>query len=102
MGNVKIAANQLHRGLALRTVSEAEPVGASVELIRTVFKQHGYDFEKNEVMAICRYLEGKGLINISNSNNSVLGISRFISTITPKGIDVLEGTVQVEGIELEG
>ena len=100
MGNLQIAANHIHRGMILKMAREADPLGASVELLRAVIKQHGYNLEKSEIMGMCKYLEGKGLVNISGAKNDALQVSRFIASITPKGIDVLEGTVQIEGIEL--
>ena len=33
--------------------------------------------------------------------NKALGIKRDIITITSKGIDVIEGTLQVDGIEID-
>ena len=88
--------DQLHGGLALTTVSEAEPMGASIELIRIVFKNSGCELDKSEVLAICKSLENKGLINISNSRHNVLGTVKSICTITPKGIEELGNTGQTQ------
>jgi len=100
MDNVQIAANQILRGLVLNITREADPLGASAELIRAILKQHGHSLDKSDVKGICKYLEGKGLVKINGTKNEVLKVSRFIAYITPTGIDVLEGTIQIEGIEL--
>ena len=41
-------------------------------------------------------------MRIDTTSNEVLNIRREIAHITPKGIDVLEGTEIINGIELGG
>ena len=47
-----------------------------------------------------KYLAGKELVKSEVVANKALGIKREIVHITSKGIDVLEGTIEVEGIEV--
>ena len=101
MGNVNAAIKHIQRGIALRLVAETEATGASVQLTEIFLKQSGYVLEKHEIMGIYRYLEGKGLIKLSGTDSSNIHISRVIAKITPKGTDVLDGTVKIDGIELE-
>ena len=63
-------------------------------------KKEGYAVTQKDVSAACRYLEGKGLILVKSVKNDVLKINRDIAHIMPDGVDVLEGTKTVEGIEL--
>ena len=100
MGNMQIATNKVLRGLVLNLVFAAEEMGASMQVIRSALKPYGYSLEDNEIMHLCKYLEGKGLVKITGAKNEALKIDRHISCITSKGIDVLEGTIEVEGVEL--
>ena len=99
---LEIGNKQIIRGLVLMIAEAAGINGASLELIKTALKPHGYNIEKDEVMMVCQYLEGKGLIRIETFKNEVLKISRDIAYIMPDGIDVLEGTMKVDGINLRG
>jgi hypothetical protein len=59
-----------------------------------------YRYTLDEISDACKYLEGKQLVETKRAENAVLGINRAISHVTPFGIDVLEGSASVEGIEL--
>ena len=98
--NSQVATNHVLRGLTLGISHAAGNQGASILIIQTMLKQEGYNLNISDIMAICQYLEGKGLIEIENIRNPIQKISRDIIKITPKGIDVLEGTEQVNGLEL--
>ena len=100
MDKIQVATNQVLRGLVLQTINEAK--GAGMELICAVLKQHGYTVDKAEVIIICHYLKGKNLITVDSVGNKGVGIHRDIAYITPQGIDTLEGTLEVDGIELSG
>lgn len=91
---------QLLRGRILKMSLEAHPLGASMEVITAGLKREGYDINKQDVVVAILYLEGKGLVKIGKVENKALGISRQIANITPLGIDVLEGTKTVDGVEL--
>lgn len=96
----KLASNELLRGDILKISENAEPLGAGTKIIKSVLSQHGFNVSQDEVRTHCRYLQGKGLIEIEHMENKAAGISRDIVHITPKGIDVLEGREIVTGIEL--
>ena len=100
MDKVQIATNQIQRGMVLKIIHEAQPLGAGLEVITAVLKQHGHALDREAVMTLCKYLEGKQLIHIENLGNAILKLNRDIAHITPQGIDVLEGTQAVEGIAL--
>ena len=97
---VRTMEKQLLRGLALRFAHLAGSVGAGTDVIKALLKQDGFNLNIGDIQEACGYLEGKGLIRMEHPGNAVLKINRDISYITPKGVDVLEGTVTVEGIEL--
>ncbi len=96
----EIIGKQVLRGEVLNIVCGAEPYGAGTETIHAFLKKKGYAVDKDGIAALCNYLAGKGLIKIERAENKVLDIKRDIAQITPEGVDVLEGTVTVEGIEL--
>lgn len=96
----QIMEKQVLRGMILKISNAAEPLGAGTDIIQSAIKQYGYSVSKEDILIGCKYLQGKGLVIVKNVSNEVLGISRDIVHITSKGIDVLEGTVITEGIEL--
>lgn len=100
--NSQIAVNYIVRGLILGIAHAAGDGGAGVPIIKVMLMQEGHDLKESDILGHCRYLEGKGLVMVENVRNSIQKISRDIAHITPKGVDVLEGTVQVEGILLGG
>jgi hypothetical protein len=91
---------QVLRGEVLRFTGYAEPRGAGVEVLQAFIKKNGFTVGKDEILTICRYLEGKGLVAVEHIENKILGVSRDVAHITPKGVDVMEGTETIEGIEL--
>jgi len=102
MDSTKIATSQVLRGVVLQIVRDAEPLGASTEIIRAAVKQHGYELNNSEITTICNYLKGKHLIRLQNLGNAILKIHREIAYITPQGIDATEGTLEVDGIVFGG
>ena len=100
--NSQIAVNHIVRGLILGISQAAGEGGAGIPIIKAMLAQEGHELKESDILAHCRYLEGKGLVRVENIRNPIQHISRDIAHITPKGIDVLEGTEQVEGIILGG
>ncbi len=96
----EIVDRQVLRGEILNIVCGAEPYGAGTETIHAFLKKKGYTVDKDGIASLCNYLEGKGLIQVEHAVNKVLGIKRDIARITPYGVDVLEGTKTIDGIEL--
>ena len=99
---IETAGEKVLRGLVLEMLSQAEPAGATPELIQAALKPYAHLLTKDAVLKICGYLKGKGLATFEHFSNDRLNISRLIVNITPKGIDVLEGTETIDGIELVG
>jgi len=99
---IEVSTMQIIRGFVLTICNQANPQGASVELIQAALKPYGHSIELDDVLSICKYLEGKGLVEMETVSNTVLKISRNITHLTPKGVDVLEGTEVVSGIQLAG
>lgn len=93
--------NQILRGKVLMICAEAEPLGAGTEVIAAALRKEGYAVNTADVDKICKYLEQKNLIDIDTIENKVLDLRRDIAHITPCGIDFLEGTTVVQGVELE-
>lgn len=91
---------QVLRGYILNICEKAEPLGAGAEVIAAAMKKEGLVYAREDITAACQYLQSKDFIKIDEVKNDVLGISRSISKITAKGIDLLEGTITESGIEL--
>jgi len=99
---IEAASEKVLRGLVLEILSQAEPTGATTELIQAALKPYAHTLTKDAVLSVCHYLKGKGLATTEGVSNDRLNISRVIVHITPKGVDVLEGTESVSGVELAG
>jgi len=101
MNSLEAVMRQILRAQILRTCREAGEVGAGVQLMAAVFLKSGETgVTEDMVKAEAEYLTGKGLLSKQDINNKALGIRRVIYRITPDGIDCLEGTIEVPGIEL--
>lgn len=96
----KVVEKQVLRGLVLRITEAAEPLGAGTEVILAAIRQYGYSASKDDIAECCNYLQGKELVKVERVGNTVLGLSRDIAHITPKGVDALEGTEQIDGVVL--
>ena len=57
MGNLQVAANSIRRGLILKTINESAPLGASIEVVKSVLLQHGHKLDRAETLKQCQYLE---------------------------------------------
>lgn len=99
---MEILTKQALRGRILNLCKVSQPLGAAMEVLTAMLRKEGFKVSKEEVFEECSYLEGKGLIEIVFIENAVLGISREIAHIKPAGIDLLEGTTEAGGIDLEG
>lgn len=95
-----VTQRQILRGLILQICNVTAAVGAGTQLILSALRREGYVVTQQDVTDACRYLEGKELITIKNIRNDVLHIDKTIAYITPQGVDVLEGTTMVDGVEL--
>lgn len=91
---------QVLRGYILYICEKAEPSGAGLEVISGAIKKEGLHYSREDIQEACAYLESKGLIQVTEVSSQVLGISRHIAKITARGIDLLEGTIEEQGIEL--
>jgi len=72
--------------------------GADTKLIEVSLRRYGYCYSEEEISDACIYLKDKGLIQTKKVENTALKINRAIASLTPLGIDVLEGTTTIEGI----
>lgn len=95
----ELAEKEIVRGSILRILTEVGNEGASTKLIGKALNTAGFTVGRQEVEKELSYLEGKHLAGREHIENRALGISRDIFRITPQGTDVLEGTLQADGIE---
>lgn len=95
-----VAERQILRKEILSILAETnERGGATKKLLQVVLEKQGYDVSELTIGLELRYLAGKGLVQIESISNPALGIKKEIVQITSMGIDQLEGTIQVDGIE---
>jgi GTP cyclohydrolase II len=98
---LETAKKQLLRGTILEIANSATPSGVSAEIAAITLRKKGVEVNNGEILAAYDYLEKKGLADIQYIENKTLGIEKMsVLYISPEGIDVLEGTRTVEGIEI--
>jgi len=76
----------------LRICERGQPYGASFRVIETTLMESGFHASLSEIKAHLQYLERKGYICMEEVE--VAGVRRRINAITPKGIDLIEGTIE--------
>lgn len=97
---IDVAERQILRKDILNILAETDNQGASPKLLKVVLEKQGYAVNDMTISLELKYLAGKGLIEVKSIANKALGIKREVAQITSKGIDLLEGTIEVEGIEV--
>ena len=98
---IDITQIQLLRGNILSICNVVQEIGAGIPFMLSVFKKQGMSYPKDSITQACRYLQGKGLIDIKHYNSKEMGIEMDIAYITPEGIDVIESTEPIKGIIFE-
>lgn len=97
---IDVAERQILRKEILSILAETDEQGATPKLLKVVLMKQGYEVNDLVISLELKYLAGKELVKSEVVANKALGIKREIVHITSKGIDVLEGTIEVEGIEV--
>ena len=97
---LKATENQVLRNQLLELLQEAGPDGANEKVIGFAMNKAGYKVAPEQIRNNLYYLKQKGLIWVAECNNKALGIHMEVYIITPDGIDVLEGSKEVPGIEV--
>ena len=88
------------RGNILQICEIARPLGATEEVILCALRTEGYSCETEDVRRECAYLQGKGLLTLEEIGNDALRVQRTLASITPKGMDLLDGLIHEDGIQL--
>lgn len=94
----ELAQKEVIRNEILEMVSQSEPVGASLQVLRAGLKKMDMDVSEADLERQVCYLEGKGVLYVERLKNTRLGISRTVAHITPAGTDVLEGNAEITGV----
>lgn len=97
---IDVAERQILRKEILSILAETDEQGATPKLLKVVLMKQGYEVNDLVISLELKYLAGKELVKSEVVANKALGIKREIVHITSKGIDLLEGTIEVEGIEV--
>jgi hypothetical protein len=100
--NSQIAKNHVLRGLILGIAYAAMEQGAGIPIIKAMLIQEGHTLKEADILNQCHYLKSKDLVEIESIRNPIQNISRDIVRITSKGIDVMEGITQMDGLALGG
>ena len=91
---------QMLRGSILRICNELPATGAGTPLMLSILKQKGSAATADDIADACYYLQCKGLITLKNFKSDTLQTERDIAYITANGIDVLDGTTEIDGITI--
>lgn len=94
-----VAEKQIVRREILNILAETDEQGATPKLLKVALMNLGHCVDELDVTKELSYLKNKQLIRMEQVANQALGIRRDIAYITAEGIDFLEGTIQVAGIE---
>lgn len=98
----QLVKREIIRGNILKILDEFGSMGASTKLLsKALSTSEDFEVSKEEVDRELRYLQGKNAVDIEHIENKVLGVKRDIARITSCGIDVLEGIIQINGIEID-
>jgi hypothetical protein len=90
------------RGRILKTLKTNYPYPAGSELLSSILTDAQYNISPPQVNAQLIYLEEKGYIEMKKAEIPGMNISRNLSKITPKGIDLLEGNIKADpGVDLQ-
>lgn len=96
---VQTAEKEMLRREILELCEQAAPMGAGLPVLKAALRRSGHALTEQEVRIQVGYLEGKGLVKVDTVENERLGIRRSIVSLTPEGMDYLEGAgPDVEGI----
>ncbi|GMQ61188.1 hypothetical protein [Vallitalea maricola] len=79
------------RDTILEILQANSPHGVGEKVITSLVNEAGYEMDNKTVIQDIFYLKDKGFIATSEVKNSQYGMKRYISNITAKGIDYLEG-----------
>jgi hypothetical protein len=96
-----ILKKQLLRGDCLQICAAAGSDGAGVQLISIALAREGITASVDTIMDALHYLLSKGLVVEKCFGNKALNVRMKFYQITADGIDVLEGTKEVDGVELD-
>mgnify|MGYP002424690732 CR=1 FL=1 len=92
MGNIiNTAECEEIRKEILELCRQAAPCGAGIPVLKAALRKCGYDLTERELAVQAGYLEGKGLVRQDIVENRSLAIKRCIVSLTPEGMDYLEG-----------
>jgi len=98
---VTAAENREVRGWILQICNRAQPYGASFTIIETTLLETGFHVSLSEIKSHLKYLEQKGYIRSEFIQKD--GVKRWVNYITPKGVDLIEATIEQDpGVLLNG
>lgn len=88
---LKTAEKEILRREIMELCEQAAPIGAGLPVLKAALRKSGYDLTEQDILRQVDYLEGKGLVKKDVIENRRLDISRCVVTLTPEGMDFLEG-----------
>lgn len=93
MSNLELYEARIARGHVLKVLKTAYPEPASVELLELALNDRHCPTSPAVIQGYAQYLADKGYVTVSEVGSEELGLSRILVKLTPKGIDLLEGTI---------
>lgn len=95
---MELAEKEMIRKSVLEIAEQSGINGASNVLVKKALAKNGMQLTDEQLARETSYLAGKELITVEHIENKVLEIERDMIKLTPKGMDVLDGVLEVEGI----
>jgi hypothetical protein len=94
----EIVSNKTERGYLLRTLKIGYPGPTGSHLLEVCLLDAGMPVTRVEVEAHLQYLEEKGYVRTSRAKLEITGTPILLATLTPRGIDLLEKTIDDPGV----
>lgn len=97
---IHTAEKEIIRREIMELCEQAAPMGAGLPVMKAALRKAGFDLTDQELEKQVDYLAGKSLVRKETVENRRLGIKRCIVSLTPEGMDFLDGNgPDVAGVE---
>lgn len=96
---IEVIRNKQTRGYILKLLELTHPTPTPSSAISAALLQEGLAVNP-DITAHIDYLKGKGYIEVKEPTSKIVPISIVALKLTPKGIDLLEDTIDDPGVEI--
>jgi hypothetical protein len=96
---MQVIRNKQARGYILKLLELTHPTPTPSTAIQQAMIQDGLTVNQ-DISEHIDYLRGKGYVDVKDVTSKVLSISVVTLKLTPKGVDLLEETIEDPGVDL--